>query len=230
MVRLRRVVLERLIRYYRYLTEVTARRPLQTVTSGQLAAVLDVDASQVRKDFSAVGLVGVSRVGYDVCEVCRTIRSELGFDNSYEAVLVGAGHLGVALANYGGFERYGLRVVAVFDSNPDVVGQPIGNLMVKSVHDLKGFVEQRRVPAAILTTPASVAQSLADLLVMSGVKAIWNFTPTRLNVPDDVLARNEHISVGLAQISFHLNGVLEGDRPGNPVGLCCAENGTKLSR
>lgn len=221
--RLRRVVLERLIRYYRYLTEVTARRPLQTITSGQLGMVLDVDASQVRKDFSAVGLVGVSRVGYDVCEVCRTIRSALGFDNAYEAVLVGAGHLGVALANYGGFERYGLRVVAAFDSNPELIGERIGKLTVKSVHDLKSFVEERRIPAAILTTPASVAQSLADLLVMAGVKALWNFTPTRLNVPDNVLARNEHISVGLAQISFHLNTVLDGDRPGNPVGLCCTE-------
>ncbi len=224
MARLRRVVLERLIRYYRYLTEVTAKRPLQTITSGQLATVLDVDASQVRKDFSAVGLVGVSRVGYDVCEVCRTIRSELGFDNTYEAVVVGAGHLGVALANYGGFDRYGLRVVAAFDSNPDVIGERFGQVAVRSVHDLKGFVEERRIPAAILTTPASVAQSLADLLVMAGVKAIWNFTPTRLNVPDHVLARNEHISVGLAEISFHLSGVLDRDRPGNTVGLCCAEN------
>lgn len=225
MARLRRVVLERLIRYYRYLTDVTAKRPLQTITSGQLGAVLDVDASQVRKDFSAIGLMGVSRVGYDVCEVCRTIRRQLGFENAYGAVLVGAGHLGGALANYGGFDRYGLRVVAAFDSDPARIGVTLGRLKVRSVHDLKEFVREHHIPAAILTTPASVAQSLADLLVIAGVKAIWNFTPTRLYVPDDVLARNEHISVGLAQISFHLNNILGSElRAANPAGFCCAED------
>ncbi|MEJ2187221.1 MAG: redox-sensing transcriptional repressor Rex [Gemmatimonadota bacterium] len=212
MARLRRVVLERLIRYYRYLAELYARQPLETITSAKLGAALDVDASQVRKDFGAVGLSGVSRVGYQVCEVCRTIRSALGFDRPYTAVLVGVGHLGNALLNYTGFDRYGLTIVGAFDGEREKVGRDVGGHTIQSVHQLKAFVEANGIDVAILTTPVEVAQGLADLVVAAGVKTIWNFTPTRLSVPKDVLARNEHISMGLAQIAYHLKSA-RGDRP-----------------
>lgn len=202
--RLRRVVLERLIRYYRYLAELYARQPMETITSAKLGAALDVDASQVRKDFGAVGLSGVSRVGYQVCEVCQTIRAALGFDQPYAAVLVGAGHLGNALLNYAGFDRYGLTIVGAFDGDGAKVGKVVGGHTVRSVHQLKTFIEANDIDVAILTTPVQVAQGLADLVVAGGVKTIWNFTPTRLSVPKNVLARNEHISVGLAQIAYHL--------------------------
>jgi redox-sensing transcriptional repressor len=205
--RLRRVVLERLIRYYRYLAELYARQPLETITSAKLGAALDVDASQVRKDFGAVGLSGVSRVGYQVCEVCRTIRSALGFDQPYTGVLVGVGHLGNALLNYAGFDRYGLKIVGAFDGDRTKVGNNVGGHTIRSVHQLKAFIEANHIDVAILTTPVEVAQGLADLVVATGVKTIWNFTPTRLSVPKDVLARNEHISVGLAQIAYHLKSV-----------------------
>lgn len=226
MARLRRVVLERLIRYYRYLAELTARRPLDTITSAQLGRTLDVDPSQVRKDFAAVGLAGVSRVGYDVCEVCRTIRTVLGFDETYGAVLIGTGHLGGALLNYGGFERYGLRIVGAFDSDPDKIGQTEGEHTILSVHDLRAFIAEHEVPVAILTTPAEVSQGLADLVVLGGVRAIWNFSPTRVMVPEDVLVRNEHISVGLAEISFHLRSEGSGQVPARPDSVapdsgCC---------
>lgn len=203
--RLRRVVLERLIRYYRYLAELTARRDVDTVTSGHLGRMLDVDPSQVRKDFAAVGLAGVSRVGYDVCEVCRTIRTVLGFDSTYDAVLVGTGQLGGALLTYGGFDRYGLRIVAAFDADPAKVGTRKGGYRILSVHDLRSFIEEHEVSVAILTTPVDVAQGLAELAALAGVRAIWNFSPTRLSVPEGILVRNEHISLGLAEISFHLH-------------------------
>jgi redox-sensing transcriptional repressor len=215
--RLRRVVLERLIRYYRYLAELYAKQPLETITSAKLGAALDVDASQVRKDFGAVGLSGVSRVGYQVCEVCRTIRTALGFDQPYTAVLVGVGHLGNALLNYTGFDRYGLKIIGAFDGDRDKVGRTIGGHPVRSVHQLKAFIEGNAIDVAILTTPVAVAQGLADLAVAAGVKTIWNFTPTRLSVPDDVLARNEHISVGLAQIAYHLKSV-NGERRSRKTG------------
>lgn len=231
MTRLRRVVLERLIRYYRYLAERSARRNFDTVTSGQLGQALDVDPSQVRKDFAAIGLAGVSRVGYDVCEVCRTIRTTLGFDDTYAAVIVGTGQLGGALMNYGGFERYGLRVVGAFDADPEKIGTEKAGLTIRSVHELREFIEEHRIPVLILTTPVDVAQGLAELGIMAGVRAVWNFTPTRLKLPDDVLVRNEHISVGLAEISFHLhsNGVHRGglrppDEADSPV--CCSDPAT----
>lgn len=229
MARLRRVALERLIRYYRYLADLTAKRSTETtITSGQLGEALDVDPSQVRKDFGAVGLAGVSRVGYDICEVCRTIRSVLGFDHTYAAVLVGTGHLGSALLAYGGFERYGLRFVAAFDADPAKVGHEVGGYAIQPIAHLRPFIERGGIQVAVLTTPAESSQRLADLVVRAGVKAIWNFSPTRLAVPDGVMARNEHISVGLAQIAYHLRDLADPESPSADVAeassdsACCS--------
>ncbi|MFO8174712.1 MAG: redox-sensing transcriptional repressor Rex [Gemmatimonadota bacterium] len=209
---LRRVVLERLIRYYRYLSELTSKRTVETVTSAQLGAALDIDPTQVRKDFGAIGLMGISRVGYETCEVCRAIRNVFGFNRPYSAVLLGAGHLGTALLQYKGFSRYGLRIVAAFDKDPGKVGTEIAGIPVNSIQGLKSYVEDHQIRMAILTTPVQVSQSITDLLAEAGVKAIWNFSPTRLQAPPDVLIRNEHISLGLAQVAYHLNR-LQGEDP-----------------
>ena len=200
--RLRRVVLERLMRYYRWLSE-PKRKPLKTVTSAQIAEALDIDPTQVRKDFGAIGLLGMGRVGFEVCEVCRGIRYVLGFDQTYEAVLIGAGHLGSALVAYEAFENYGLDIAAVFDNDPKKTGSMVAGRTVKSMRSLKPFIRKHDIRLAILTTPAAVSQQLTDRLVSAGVKAIWNFTPTRVTVPPDVLVRNEHISLGLSQIAYH---------------------------
>jgi redox-sensing transcriptional repressor len=199
---LRRVVLERLMRYYRFLSESSFKKPPQTITSAQIAEALDIDPTQVRKDFSTIGLLGIGRVGFDVCEVCRAIRFHLGFDHRYEAVLVGTGHLGTALLAYSGFASYGLHIVAAFDS--DKVGGEIAGCKVKPMRAMKPFIKRRGIRLVILTAPHEVAQKLADRLVSAGIKAIWNFAPTRLTVPLDVLVRDEHISLGLSVIAHHL--------------------------
>lgn len=202
---LRRVVLERLIRYYRYLSELTSRRSVETVTSAQLGAALDIDPTQVRKDFGAIGLMGISRVGYEVCEVCRAIRNVFGFSRPYAAVLVGTGHLGSALLQYRGFSRYGLRIMAAFDHDPEKIGTTIAEVPVHDTGSLKSFVEDHQIRMAIITTPVQVSQKITDRLVGAGIRAIWNFSPTRLHAPPEVLIRNEHISLGLAQVAYHLN-------------------------
>ncbi len=202
--RLRKPVLERLMRYYHFLVELTAGDPVKTVTSAQIAKRLDIDPTQVRKDFSAIGLVGIGRVGFDIRAVCSMIRVVLGFDRDYEAVLVGTGHLGTALLAYSGFARYGLRIVAAFDNDQDRVGGEIADCTIRSTMLMKSCIEKNNIRLAILTTPAEVSQGLADRLVSAGIKAIWNFSPTRLTVPPDVLVRNEHISVGLSEIAHHL--------------------------
>jgi redox-sensing transcriptional repressor len=204
---LRPVVLERLIRYYRYLSETTARKSFDTITSAKLGAVLGIDPTQVRKDFGAIGLMGISRVGYEVCEVCRAIRLVFGFDQPYPAILVGAGHLGNALLSYPGFARYGLRIVAAFDNAPKKVGRSITGVTVQGIRSMKPFIRKHGIQLAILTTPVGVSQTVTDRLVSAGVKAIWNFSPTRLSAPSDVLVRNEHISLGLAQVAYHLNAL-----------------------
>jgi redox-sensing transcriptional repressor len=202
--RLKRVVLDRLIRYYRYLVEIVAKENPRTITSAQLSEAMGVDASQVRKDLAAVGLVGLSRVGYEVCEACRAIRTVVGFDRPYTAVLIGAGQLGGAILSYPEFERYGLRIVAAFDADAFKVGRRIGGHAILPIDELSSFVAEQRIRLAILAIPGGAAQELTDIVVQAGVQAIWNFTPARLAVPAGVLARNERFSSGLGEIAYHL--------------------------
>ena len=153
MARLKRVVLDRLIRYYRYLAEVSGDRMSGTVTSGRIGEALDVDPSQVRKDFGAVGLVGMSRVGYDVCEACRTIRTVVGFDHPYRGILVGAGKLGGAILTSPELDRYGLEIVAAFDRDPFKVGRRIEGLTILPIRVLAHYVSEHEIRLAILTIP-----------------------------------------------------------------------------
>jgi redox-sensing transcriptional repressor len=202
--RLKRVVLDRLIRYYRYLAEMAGDRSASTVTSSRIGAALDVDPSQVRKDFGAVGLVGMSRVGYDTCEACRAIRTVMGFDRPYTGILVGAGKLGGAILTSPELDRYGLRIVAAFDRDPFKVGRHIEGLTILPLRALTSYVVEYQIRLAILTIPPAAAQPLADLLVSCGVEAIWNFTPARLEVPRGVLVRNQRLTAGLGEIAYHL--------------------------
>ena len=156
--RLRRVVLERLMRYYRLLTETWAGKPQKHVTSAQIAEALDIDPTQVRKDFGSIGLLGMGRVGFEICEVCRAIRFVLGFDQDYVGVLVGAGQLGSALLAYDGFKRYGLQIVAAFDKDPERVGGDAAGVPIKPMRSLKPYIRKHDIRLAILTTPAGVAQ------------------------------------------------------------------------
>jgi redox-sensing transcriptional repressor len=192
------------MRYHRFLSEPVTRKPVPTVTSAQIAEALDIDPTQVRKDFRAIGLLGMGHVGFDVCEVCHAIRVVLGFDRIYEAVLIGTGHLGGALLAYLGFAKYGLRIVMAFDSDQRKVGGKIAGCPIRPIKAMKPFIQKHKIRLAILTTPAEVAQKLTDRLVVAGVKAIWNFTPTQLTAPADVLVRHEHISIGLSEIAYHL--------------------------
>ena len=206
MARLKRVVLDRLIRYYRFLAEVSNGKPADTITSSKIGAALDVDPSQVRKDFGTVGLIGMSRVGYDACEICRTIRTVVGFDRPYGGVLIGAGKLGGAILASAEVDRYGLRIVAAFDSDPFKVGRRIEGVTILPIRVLATYVMEHQVRLAILTIPPGAAQPLADLLVSCGVEAIWNFTPARVEVPRGVLVRNQRLTAGLGEIAYHLKG------------------------
>lgn len=228
MARFGRRVLERLMRYYRFVSESAARAPIKTLTSAQIAEALDIDATQIRKDFAAVGLLGLGRVGFDVCEVCRAIRVALGFDQLHEAVLVGAGHLGGALLAYSGFATYGLHITAAFDQDPSKVGTSIAGCTVRPMRTLKPFIRRHQIPLAILTTPAEASQVVADRVVDAGVKAIWNFSPTQLVAPKRVLVRHEHISLGMSVLGYHLKRSAGRARPntlhrGDATGRCRLE-------
>lgn len=214
---LRRLAVERLMGYHRFLAETRGRVVSGTVTSDEIAAALDLDATQVRKDLGAIGIRGRGRIGYDIDHVIGGIRTALGFDRTHLAVLVGAGHLGRALSSYRGFARYGLRIAAAFDTDPDKVGQSLGGQAIRHTRGLRGFVRHHGIRLAILATPAEVSQKIADRLTSAGIEAIWNFAPLRLTVPQGVCVHNEHISVGLSELTHHLterDRVRSGARPG----------------
>jgi redox-sensing transcriptional repressor len=201
------------MRYYRYLAEGRGRTPPPTVTSAEIAGALDIDPTQVRKDLGAIGLVGLGRVGFDACEVCRAIRIALGFDRTYQAVLVGAGHLGSALMAYARFGQWGLKFAAAFDTDQRKIGHLVAGCRVRSIRSLAAYLARHDIRMAILTTPVDAAQRMTDRLVAAGVRAIWNFTPTRLAVPPGVFVRNEHISLGLSELAYHLAYEMPPPRP-----------------
>jgi redox-sensing transcriptional repressor len=203
--RLNALVVERLTLYHRYLAESAGRNLPRAVTSAEIAGALDIDATQVRKDLGAIGLRGRGRVGFDAAEVTNTIRTVLGFDQTHLAVVVGTGHLGGALIAYANFARSGLRVVAAFDSDNAKTGREIAGCPVRHVSGMRAFLGKHQIRLAIIATPAEAAQQVADILIEAGVEAIWNFAPVRLAVPQSVSLRNEHISLGLAQLTYHLS-------------------------
>ena len=136
--------------------------------------------------------------------MCRAIRIALGFDRTYQAVLVGAGHLGSALMAYARFGQWGLKFATAFDIDQRKIGHLVAGCRVRPVRSMAAYIARHDIRMAILTTPVDVAQRLTDRLVEAGVRAIWNFTPTRLTVPPGVFVRNEHISLGLSELAYHL--------------------------
>lgn len=217
-------VLERLMEYYRFLAELTSRRPIRNVTSAQIAKALLIHETQVRKDFAAIGLMGTGHVGFDVEEVRASIGTVLGFDRKYKAVLIGTGHLGSLLATYSGFARYGLEVMAVFDDEGHSLDGVVAGHRVRPMSALRRFVRRNEVALAILAPPTDADERLVESLTSAGLKAIWNFTPMRLAGRPDRLVRNErHFSIGLSEIAYFLKEQApekqeRRGRPARPIG------------
>ncbi len=200
----KRTLLERLMQYHHYLRDQRPAGAPDTVSSAQIAEFVDHDDTQVRKDLAAIGVRGLPRVGFSVHQVVKATSNVLGFSEPYNAAIIGAGQLGGALAAYPGFAEYGLVTAAVLDVAPEKIGSQVGNLTVEPMDRLEEIIRTRHVRLAILTVPADVAQDIADRLVRADIVAIWNFAPTGLAVPEGVLVRNEHISIGLAELAYHL--------------------------
>ncbi len=204
MKRLSRPVIERLPRYYHYLRELTNSHNGETVSSHQLAEMMGIDDTLVRRDLAAISVRGQPKVGYPAGEALRTIRHVLGLDERKRAILVGAGRLGGAIASYRGFGDFGLEIVAVFDRAAGQVGPELGGVPVHPTEGIEDFLAERPVDFAILTLPAEAAQVMADRLFAAGVRGLWNFAPVALEAPEGTIIRNELLSSGLAEISYRL--------------------------
>lgn len=175
------------------------------ISSGQIAQLLKVDDSQVRKDLNLLNNSGKSRVGYIVKELKKSIESTLGFAKTKKAYIVGAGNLGLALAKYRDFSSYGLNIVALFDVDESKIGKEVNNKKIYDIKELPAYVWKEFVDIAILTVPAQYAQSCAEFLTKAGTKYIWNFTPKVLKVPDGVQVWNENIMGNFLQFTYDLN-------------------------
>jgi redox-sensing transcriptional repressor len=192
----------RLTVYLRSLLQATDRSS-KTISSGMLGELAGVDAAKVRKDLSYIGTSGTRGVGYDIDALFSQIRRRLGLDQERTVAIVGIGNLGRALANYDGFSPRGLRIVGLFDSNRAKVGECLGGIAVRPMSDLAAVVAEERVAIGVITTPAGVAQDVANRLVAAGVSSVLNFAPTVVVVPDHVALRKVDLSIELQILSYY---------------------------
>lgn len=177
---------------------------IDTISSPQMASLLGVDDSQVRKDISFLNNSGKCRVGYLVKELKESIEKTLGFSKPKSAIIIGAGNLGNALANYGNFSNYGLNVIALFDTDKKKIGTSINGKNIHSISEIRSFIKQNDIDMAILTVPREFAQKIAETLVAQNIKYIWNFSPMVLDVPQDVQVWNENLMGNFLQFAYKM--------------------------
>lgn len=203
-------VLKRLPGYLAYLKGLPEDAPAH-ISATSLANALGMGEVQVRKDLAIVSDGGRPKIGYLRESLITDIEQFLGYDNTTDAVLIGAGKLGLALMGYSGFEEYGLNIQAAFDSNP-VADKTEDGQPIYPMTKLEHFCKVHKVLMGIITVPAAHAQEVADRLIACGVKAIWNFAPVHLDVPAHILVQNENMATSLAVLSVHLRAQIKEEK------------------
>ena len=198
-----RAVISRLPRYYRYLGDLL-EAGVERISSSDLSKKMHVTASQIRQDLNNFGGFGQQGYGYNVKYLYTEIGKILGLDRSHNFIIICAGNLGQALANYASFERSGFILKSLFDVNPRLEGVTIRGIPVRMVDELEDFLKNNDIEIAALTLPKSKAIEVADILVDNGVKGIWNFAHTDLSLPKDVVVENVHLSDTLMKLSYNL--------------------------
>ena len=197
-------VIKRLPKYHRYLKELLAN-DVDRISSKELGEKIGFTASQIRQDLNCFGDFGQQGYGYNVRELYNQIRDILGLNKEYKTVLIGAGNIGQAIANYTGFGKLGFEFTGIFDANPKLVGMKIQDIEIKEIDTLKEHLEENPVDIGIICVPKINAQKVCNELVAGGVKGIWNFAPVDLNVPRDVIVENVHLSESMLTLIYQLH-------------------------
>ena len=195
-------VIRRMPRYLRKLDDLSAAGA-ERISSGELGRQMGLTPSQIRQDFSCFGEFGQQGYGYNVQYLYDEIGKILGLDNQQNMIIIGAGNLGQALANYD-FSRVGFKVIGIFDANPRLEGLAVRGIEIQMVDELEEFVKSHSVDVATLTVPKKNARPIASKLEELGIRAIWNFAPTDLKVSDDVCVKNVHLDESLMTLSYNL--------------------------
>lgn len=196
-------VINRLTLYHCILDDYI-KHNIEFIASKQIAVLLNIDDSQVRKDISLLNNSGKCRVGYIVKELKKSIETTLGFSKTKNAFIIGAGNLGMALAKYDNFTNYGLNIIALFDNDNAKIGKTVNNKLILDIEKLPNLCKKSGVDIAILTVPKAFAQITADYLVKANIKYIWNFAPAVLSVPKDVQVWNENLMGNFLQFTYNI--------------------------
>lgn len=179
------------------------------VSSTQISKQINIDASQIAKDLSYVDIAGRTRVGYDIDLLIEVLEDFLGFTNMHRAYLFGVGSLGGALLRDSGLSHFGLQIVGAFDINPELVGTKINGIPIYHSDDFEQRMKQDGVNIGVLTVPITIAQEISDKMIAGGIKAIWNFTPFRIRVPENIVVQNTSLYAHLAVMFNRLNETIK---------------------
>ena len=196
-------VIGRLPRYFRYLGELKDQG-VERISSRDLSGLMKVTASQIRQDFNNFGGFGQQGYGYNVEYLYNEIGKILGLDRQHNFIIIGAGNLGRALGNYLNFERRGFIFRGMFDCNPDLAGTKVRDVSVMPMEEMERFIAENDIDIAVLTIPKAGAVSVAERLVQTGIRAIWNFAHVDLNVPEGIQVENVHLSDSLMKLSYNI--------------------------
>ena len=177
----------------------------QYVSSTQISKEINIDASQIAKDLSYVNISGRTRVGYNIDALIEVLESFLGFSNMHKAFLFGVGSLGAALLRDSGLHHFGLEIVAAFDVNPELVGKDLNGIPIFHSDDFEAKMKEYDVNIGVLTVPINIAQEITNKMVDGGIKAVWNFTPFRIRVPENIVVQNTSLYAHLAVMFNRLN-------------------------
>ena len=194
-------VIRRLPKYHRYLGDLLDK-DVQRISSKELSDIIGFTASQIRQDLNNFGGFGQQGYGYNIEALHTEIGKILGLDRPYNAILIGAGNLGQAIANYSGFRKAGFEIKGLFDANPKIIGLKIREFEILDSDKIEDFVKENKIDIGILCVPKNGAQELADRLVACGIKGLWNFAPMDLNVPEDIIVENVNLTESLFTLSY----------------------------
>jgi len=198
------VVIKRLPRYYRYLDELDKEGKTR-ISSTALSKKMGVTASQIRQDFNYFGGFGQQGYGYNIQYLLEELKKLLGIDNGYKTIIVGAGNLGSAIANYAGLKKRGFKVLGIFDNDEKKIGTTVGGVEIYDVSGAGRFVKENKIDIAILTLPKNETENIADMLAESGIKGFWNFSNAELKSINSVFVENVHLTDSLMTLSFKIN-------------------------
>jgi len=210
MEKISKAAFRRLPRYHQILVAFEGIEK-EYISSRELSEILEINETLVRKDMADLQIRGRQNQGYSIVVFRKRIEEFLGLEEVTEAVVVGAGHLGTAISTYQRFQNYGLKIVGLLDNDPEKIGREVEHCTINSLTKLTDIINEHKIKLVILTVPKQAAQEITDIAVAAGVRAIWNFSPQELHVPDGVRVRNEQLVAGFMALSYYLKNLTDED-------------------